>query len=178
MTEQPEALTNVPENLNYLSPLSFKFTMKRSPHVNYFLHRVNIPGINLATVDQPTPFVPIPQSGDHVEYNPLIATFRVDEDLHNYFEIHDWIKNLGKTEEFEQYKTLSDQPDYTGFGVKSEIVLNILNSKRNPNVTFTFHGCLPEGLSDIWFDAAQTDVQYAVATVQFKYVYYTWERVV
>jgi hypothetical protein len=178
MTEQPEALTSIPENLNYLSPLSFKFIMKRSPHMNYFLHRINVPGINLVTVEQPTPFVPIHHSGDHVEYNPLVATFRVDENLQNYFEIHNWIKNLGKTEEFEQYAALKANPDYTGLGLKSEITLTILDSKRNPNYTFTFHGSLPVGLSDLTFDAAANDIQYLVATAQFVYTYYTWEEVI
>jgi hypothetical protein len=177
MNEQPFALTSVPTNLNFLSPLGFKFIMKRCPTVNYFLHRINIPGITLEMVEEPTPFVNIPIEGDHGKFNNLIATFQVDEDLKNWLEIHSWIRNLAKMDDFAQHKSLSKNPEWTGLGLTSEIILTILNSAREPNFSFVFHGCLPMSLSDLVFDSKLSDVKYLISTVEFRYMNYDYEKV-
>jgi hypothetical protein len=172
----PTPLSNVPSNLNFLSPLGFKFIIKRAPHLVFFLHRCNIPGIKLPSIQVKTPFVDLTQSGDQGEYNDLIATFRVDEDMRNYLEMHAWMRNLGKMDNFDEYKSLSQYPEWTGQGLVSEIVLTVLDSSKNPNLSFIFHGCVPTNLSDLWFDVAMDDVQYLVATIAFDYDWFDYER--
>jgi hypothetical protein len=49
------ALVEQPTNLNYLSPLGFKFTLRRLPMVNYFCQSVDIPAISMTPINTPTP---------------------------------------------------------------------------------------------------------------------------
>ena len=85
------ALENTPTNPNFLSPLNFKFSIKRAPHINFFTQKISIPSLNLPSYNSPNPFVKIPEPGEHIDYGDLELTFRVDENLKNYLEIHNWI---------------------------------------------------------------------------------------
>jgi hypothetical protein len=40
------SIDNTPENKNFLSPLNFRFQIKKAPHVNFFVQSVNIPAIS------------------------------------------------------------------------------------------------------------------------------------
>jgi hypothetical protein len=151
--------------------------MKRSPHVNFFIQKINIPGIELPPVHEPTPFVHLPHAGDHVTYEPLVATFLVDEDFKNWIEIHQWMRQLGKVENFQEYADLKKNLEHTGLGLRSEIIVTILSSHRNGHIAFTFHNCTPIALSKLDFDKAQTTVNYLTATVEFTYDFFDFERV-
>ena len=99
------AIDNTPSNKNFLSPLNFKFQIKKAPHVNFFIQKVNIPSISIETNPSPNnPFVKTPIPGEHISYSDLSISFKVDEDLTNYMELHNWIKALGKPQNFEQFK--------------------------------------------------------------------------
>jgi hypothetical protein len=162
------ALENTPNNRNFLSPLNFKFSIKRAPNVNFFIQRVNIPSIRLPDIDIPTQFVPIPTTG-RLTYGTFSVSFKVDEDLHNYLEIHNWMRGLGFPESYDEYKTISEQPEYTGDGLRSDLSLIVLNSAKNPNYEFVFRDAFPIDLSDATFDSTLTSVDYITATVEFKY---------
>ena len=82
------AIDGTPTNKNFLSPLNFRFQIKRAPHINFFIQQVNIPGIGVPEVQTPNPMVQIPYPGEHLTYDTLSITFAVDEDLHNYMELH------------------------------------------------------------------------------------------
>ena len=82
------AVDNTPANKNFLSPLNFRFQIKKAPNVNFFVQKVNIPEIAVRAPDVMNPFVKIPYPGDHLEYGIFNISFKVDEDLQNYLEIH------------------------------------------------------------------------------------------
>jgi hypothetical protein len=164
------ALENTPTNPNFLSPLNFKFSIKRAPHINFFVQRINIPSISLPTYESPNPFVKIPEPGDHVDYGDLELSFRVDENLQNYLEIHNWIRALGKPKDFSEYKALAKNPNYTGDGIRSDLTLLVLSSAKNPNYEFVFTEAYPYGLSELNFDTTKSDVEYIEATATFKYI--------
>jgi len=84
-----------PVNKNFLSPLGFKFVIKKTPHINYFIQSVSLPDITLGDTYVPTPFTRIPIAGDHIEYGDLIFTFKVDESMKNYRELYNWITAIG-----------------------------------------------------------------------------------
>ena len=44
-------LDTQPTNKNFLSPLGFRFTIKKAPNLNFFVQSVNIPTLSLGTVD-------------------------------------------------------------------------------------------------------------------------------
>jgi hypothetical protein len=171
------AIDNTPENKNFLSPLNFRFSIKRAPHVNFFLQKVNIPEISLPEIEIPTQFVPIPTQYTHLQYGKFAITFKVDEDFQNYLELHNWIRALGFPTDYNEYKSIADIPEYTGEGIRSDISLIALNSAKNPNYEFTFIDAFPISLGDIVFDTTDTDVQYITTTAEFIYTYYNITKI-
>ena len=171
------ALENTPTNPNFLSPLNFKFSIKRAPHVNFFIQKINLPSISLPTIDSQTPFVKIPQPGEHLDYADLTLSFRVDENLQNYLEIHNWIRALGKPKDFSEYRALSQNPNYTGDGLRSDLSLMILSSAKNPNYEIVFTDAYPYDISELSFDTTKSDVEFIEATATFKYVLFEIKKV-
>ena len=58
----------VPDNLNYLSNISFRLTMQDAPNLTWFCQSVNVPGVSLEAIDVPTPYVTIPYAGGKVNF--------------------------------------------------------------------------------------------------------------
>jgi len=166
------AIDNTPSNKNFLSPLNFKFQIKKAPHVNFFIQKVNIPPLLLVAPEIPNPFVKAPIPGDHINYSDLSITFKVDEDLQNYLEIHEWIKALGKPHDFDQYRAIEEKKSWTGDGIYSDITVSILSSTKSPNYEVTYVDAHPVSLSGIEFNTTDGDVNYIEATAVFKYTLY------
>jgi len=156
---------------NFLSPINFKFQIKRAPNVNFFIQQVNIPGLSLQPIEVNNPLIRIPYAGDHVMYEELTIIFKIDENLQNYLEIFNWIKSEGKQTQAE-YNSLASMPIYSGQGLRSEISLNILTSKRNPNYEIVFHDAFPINLTSLNFNSSLEDINYLEASAQFRYTSY------
>jgi hypothetical protein len=171
------AIDGTPVNKNFLSPLNFKFQIKRAPHINFFVQQVNIPGITVPELKNPNPMVQIPYPGEHVTYDSLSLTFAVDEDFNNYMEVHNWLIGLGKPKSFQQYADLSSGNPLLGQGVRSDISLVVLNSLKNPNYEVIFRDAFPISLSGLEFDTTENDISYMKATVEFTYILYTIEKI-
>lgn len=163
------AIDNTPTNKNLLNPLNFLFQIKKAPHLNFFVQKVNIPSIQLPSIDIPTVFNYIPNPGNKLQYGELIVTFKVDEDFGNYLELHDWIRKMGFPESFEEYKSIKDLPQYTGEGIFSDISLIALNAVKKPNFEVVYKDAFPVYLSEVNFDTTYDDVQYVTATAQFRF---------
>ena len=166
------AIDNTPYNKNFLSPLNIVFQIKRSPHLNFFVQQVNLPSVSVNFPEQPNPFVHIPISGEHLEFGTLRVSFKVDEDMQNWFEVHNWIRKLGFPYEFEEYKKLTAAPKASGEGIVSDITLVILNQVKLPAFEITFRDAFPVSLSDLQFDVTEETVNYITASADFKYVLY------
>ena len=172
------AIDNTPQNLNYLSPLNFKFLIKKAPHVNFFIQKVNIPQIFLKPAVTTNPFVNLPNPGEHLEYATLNITFKVDEDMQNYLEIHNWIRALGKPHDFGEYKQIQDKPKWSGDGIYSDVTVSILSNIKTFNYDVTYIDAYPIMLSGINLNTTDSDVKYLEATVQFKYTYFDIARTI
>jgi len=129
-----------------------------------------LPSLNLPSYNSPNPFVKIPEPGEHIDYGDLELTFRVDENLKNYLEIHNWIRALGKPKDFSEYRALSQNKNYTGDGIRSDISLTILSSAKNANYEIVFTDAYPYELSKLTFDTTDQTVDYIEASATFKYV--------
>ena len=169
------ALDHQPTNNNFLSPFNFKFQIKKTPNLNFFVQTVNIPGISIPPVDQHNPLVAIPHSGDHIMYDEILMSFKVDEDLANYLEIHNWIRALGFPERYAEYRALSKLAQTSGLGIKSDISLLVLNSNQVPKFNVVFKDAFPIQLSSIIFDTTQEDLMYIDASATFRYRNYDIE---
>ena len=166
-------------NRNFLSPVGFKFSLKRSPGVAYFCNEANIPDMSLAIAEQPTYLRDIPLPGDKIEFGDLSLRFLVDEDLTNYMEIQNWIRGLGYPQSIAEYQDLEKKAYIPqGFGQKrqdiySDGTLQILSNNLIPKFQVIFNDLFPYSLSTVTFDATDTDIEYFTAEVSFKYTIYT-----
>ena len=172
------AIDNTPPNKNFLSPLNFSFHIKKAPNINFFIQRVNVPGINIPNIVTPNPLVRIPFSGEHITYEDLSITFKVDEDLQNYLEIHNWLKALGKPQNYEQYLDIEKKPIYTGEGIVSDISVTILASTKLANYEVVYADAFPVSLTGINFNTIDSDVNFLEASATFKYTYYDIQKIV
>jgi hypothetical protein len=171
------AIDQTPSNRNFLSPLNFKFQIKKAPHVNFFIQKVNVPEMLLSPPNFPTPFSNVPIPGEHIKYGELQISFKVDEDLQNYLEIHNWIKALGKPENYDQYKEIQDKKSWTGDGIYSDISVMILSSTHAANYEIVYIDAHPFSLSGLNFNTVDSDVKYIEASASFRYNYYDISKI-
>lgn len=156
-----------PDTKDFLSPINFHFSLTRAPGLVFFVQKASIPGISLNQIDVPTPFVPLPFPGGKLSYSGLVITYKVDEHMQSYLEIHNWMKGLGHPTSFGQYADLVD-----GEGVFSDATLVVLSNQRRPTFNVTFKNIFPVLLSGIDFDVTQQSLDYVTTTVQFTYESY------
>ena len=166
------------ENRNFLSPVGFKFSLKRAPGVAFFCNQANIPSMDLGIAEQPTYLRNIPTPGDKIQFGDLTLRFLVDEDLVNYMELQRWIRGLGFPESMDEFRKLEGEAVLPGnFGqagdnIYSDGTLQILSSNLVPSFQVVFNDLFPYTLSTVTFDATDTDIEYFTADVSFKYTIY------
>ena len=171
------ALTKTPANMNMLSGFHATLTVRRLPGVTFFLQNVNVPGISLPSPTYNTPILDIPLPGDRIVYDDIMINYKVDEDLTNYLEIHDWITAIGK-KSYEEYDTIADKAQFTGESVYSDLSLTVVNSNRNIKWEFQFHDAFPISMSSLIFDVTkESEDNYIEAAVTFKYTKFDVNRV-
>ena len=177
---QPRPGTPI-ENRNFLSPVGFKFGLKRSPGVAFFCNSANIPDITLGEATQATYLRDIPTPGDKISFGDLQLRFLVDEDLKNYMEIQNWIRGLGFPESLKEFHDLqkegeenigSNYGELAPHDIYSDGTLHILSSNLVPKFKVVFNDLFPYTLSTVTFDATDTDIEYFTADVTFKYTIY------
>ena len=165
-------------NRNFLSPVGFKFSLKRAPGVAFFCNQANIPSLDLGIAEQPTWLKNIDVPGDKIQFGDLTLRFLVDEDLVNYMELQRWIRGLGYPEDMDEFRKIEGEAVMPGnFGnsgdqIYSDGTLQILSSNLVPAFQVVFTDLFPYTLSTVTFDATDTDIEYFTADVSFKYTIY------
>ena len=168
-------------NRNFLSPVGFKFALKRSPAVAFFCNEANIPSLDLGVASQPTYLKDVPVPGDKIQFGDLSLRFLVDEDLKNYMEIQNWIRGLGFPDSLKEFHDLQKEGEEnigSNYGelapqdIYSDGTLQILSSNLVPKFKVVFNDLFPYTLSTVTFDATDTDIEYFTADVTFKYTIY------
>lgn len=152
-------------NRNYLTPIGFQLNLELFRGVDFLCQSVNLPDISMPITDVPTRFRNFPiVPGGGVTFGDLILNFIVDEELINYKSIHNWIlKNGGANEQ----STPDEGPEY------SAAQLLILTSNFNVNHIIDFENIFPYSLTQLNFDATDTQAEYFTAQVSFKFTNYT-----
>ena len=149
-------------NRNFLSPIGFKFNLQKAPTVDFFSQSANIPSINLGVAIQSTYLKDIPVPGDKLVFNDFSIRFLVDENLKNYLEISNWMRGLGYPESLDEAIPLNTEAFSDGG-------LVIFNSSMNAIARVNFKDMFPTDLTQLEFDAQNTDINYIVAEATFKY---------
>ena len=117
----------------------------------------------------------IPVPGDKLQFQDLTLRFLVDEDLENYLEIQHWLRGLGFPDSLKEiYEWQSSNPNAPSstLNYTSDGTLNVLSSSNTPNFKVKFLDMFPVSLSDLDFDATDSDIDYLTANVTFKYTIY------
>ena len=184
------AVHRQPTVFDYSQSNQFKVFLPIFPTTEWFVVRANIPSVNLGVADQYTPFLNIQQVGDHITYGDFNMTFIVDENLKNYMEMYNWIKNIGFPFEHAQFNVL-DRPDYgnrsggqkynaekdtyskvNDSDLYTDIVLQIMTSKNNLIANCEIYEAFPTSLGAIEYSAQETDMTYATCEVGFAYSWF------
>jgi len=160
-----------PDNKNFLSPIGFRFSVQKLPHVNYFCTAASVPSMVLGTIDQvETPFIKLPIPGDKISFDPLELNFRIDEDMRNFREIYDWIESIGYPDNFGQRAPFQrPNPKQAGNTVYSDGSLMVMTNQYKPNIEIKFIDMYPVSLSSVEFNLEQNDITYLNAQVSFAY---------
>ena len=168
------ASNKIPDNLNYLSNISFRLTMEDAPHMTWFCQAANVPGVSIDAIEVYNPNATVPLAGSKVNFEELSVRFIVDEHLKNWTEIYDRIIALGLAEGYEKYRKLKNSgPNLTARGgTISTIVLTLLTSAMNPQMEFHFYDAFPTNVSSIEFDSSSADLEYFIASATFRYTNY------
>ena len=179
-----------PTVFDYSQSNQFKVFLPIFPTTEWFVVRANVPSVQLGTADRYTPFVNIQLVGDHITYGDFSMTFIVDENLKNYMEMYNWVKNIGFPFEHAQFNVL-DRPDYgnRSGGTKynpekdtyskvhdedlySDILLHIMSGKNNLVATCEIYEAFPTTLGAIEYSQQETDMTYAQCEVGFAYSWF------
>ena len=166
-----------PSSRSFLVPNSFNFSIERAPTVGFFGSIINVPGMTLGVVNQPTYLKEIPRPGEILDFADLELTFMVDEGLENYLEVDKWMRGLGFPESLQQIYDLQDEGavDSTGLNIYSDATLVINNNQQQPAFRVLFRDVFPYYLSPLEFNSQMPEAEFLQARVGFKYSIYTIE---
>ena len=161
------AFAKLPDNISYLSPVGFRFSVKKLPHVNYFCQAANIPGVSTTAIPIEVPISRFYVEAAKPEFEELTVRFVVDEYMKNWEEIYDWIIGLSPSRSTEQRVEYLEKNEKFSTGI-----LTLLTGSMNPQMEFHFHDLFPLTISALEFDSTAVDVEYLVATASFRYQSY------
>jgi hypothetical protein len=151
-----------PTNKSLLSPIGFRFTIQKLPHVNYFCTAASIPDMALGRIDSvPNPFNKLPIPSTKLEFSDLSIKFKIDEDMKNYREIFDWMNALGFPDSYDQKSKWAD--------TYSDASLIIMTSQYQPNIEIKFIDLYPSNLASVEFDISGSDIEFLSGDVTFNY---------
>lgn len=173
--------SRTPPSTTNLQSSKFQIIFPRITSATYFCQAVNIPGISTTPVLNSTPFADLYKPGDKPQYGNFSMEFIIDEELWGFQIIFDWIKGYSFPSDFEEYKNLyrlsemniplnNSRPQY------SDAQLTILSSKNLPKFRLKFIDIFPIGLNAIPLNTMLDANKPVTTTAEFKYQYYTIER--
>jgi len=157
-----------PATNNYLASNFFNLEITRLPTVTYFCQSVGIPSLNLTPVDQPTPMGVYPKFiGGRYTFEDLTVNFIVDENMKNWLEVYQWMKEIGNMENTTDVIDGSQTSDFF-----SDILVVVTNSVYKPNLHIRFIDAFPIALSGFQFNSLATDTEPITASATFSYTLY------
>ena len=156
--------------MNLLQVSGFLVATPRLRSLQLMAQRVSVPGLSIGYIEQPTPFgLKPPLLGDRVDFEDLMISFKVDEEMKTYVEMTRWLReSVGE----RSYKQRADVVADKSRGVMSDITVTTLDSRGNPGVSFKFIDCFPVSVSSVTLDVTMSDVGFATVDVSFKHAGY------
>ena len=149
---------SVTANKNFLSPTGFKVTINSKAFANmeYFCTEATLPAVNLAGVSLPFRGNANSVPGDRIEYAPFDMKFIISENMENYLELFNWMK----------------QNQAQDVWTKSDVILSILSSKNNSTRQIRYVDAFPVAIGSLQLHTQNTDVEYLTLDASFNYTYF------
>jgi hypothetical protein len=165
----------VPFNKSFLSNNKFEFILKRIPNFTFFVQGVNLPSLSLQSSSINTPFSAISVPGNQITFGTLSLTYLVDEDMQSWYELYDWMIQLGNPTGYDKIGTLTGE-DGSITHRMSDATLFVKTNANNPNFQFNFIDLYPTELGDMTFSSTDNQ-EFITSTATFNYGYYTATRI-
>ena len=168
-------LTTIPVNRSFLSNNKFDFVLKRIPNFTFLVQSVNLPGLVLQSSSINTPFSAVSIPGNQITFGSLSLTFMVDEDMQAWYELYDWIVQLGNPKGYNKIGTLTGKPGSVT-SITSDATLFVKTNSNNPNFQFNFINLYPTELGEMSFTTTDNQ-EFITSTATFNYGYYEAVRI-
>ena len=165
-----------PKNPNFLSPVKFRFSIARLPHITYSIQSINLPSVTVeaGAGAQLSPFGILKVPGDKMQFSEVQVIFKVDEDLNNYMEVFNWLQGLAPNISFDSAKKMLNDPEK---GLYSDLTLTILDSSQNPNISIKYIDAFPVYLSELTFTSMDLENEFLTAQVNFAITRWEYNKV-
>lgn len=176
-TLNPDASVNVSttsstsqlNNLNYLHPNAFKFTIDRKnfPNIEFFAQSVQHPDASVEAADIPHLRVgSLPMPGDKIRFGELSASIILDENMNSYVEMYNWLTRMIQ----QEYKTPLNRSEGSP-PTTADITVSILSSHNNTTRTIKYIDCIPTNLGSIQFESTTTE-SFITYPISFRFSYF------
>ena len=165
----------IPDNKSFLSNNKFDFTLERIPNFTFLVQSASLPSMSLSASNFQTPLVNIQIPGTMLTFAPLTISFIVDENMESWYEIYNWMFQLGNPEELNKIGNLTGVPGALN-NIVSDANLIIKTNSNNPNWRVRFHDLFPTDIGEINFSTIDTQ-EFITSSATFAYTYYELERI-
>lgn len=164
----PNTSVNSISNTDFLNSNNSIVVVEKFKNIAFFTTDITIPGVSLNNPSQPNPFSNIKRVGDRLYYEPLVLQFKVNEDLSNWIEIHDWLKGAAFPESYQQYIDATS-PSGKEESLFSDISITIISNYKKPILSLNFRSCIPSSLGSISMSQSDSNIEPVICSVTFEF---------
>ena len=151
------------QNYNIAITTNFKLEVPGERTYNYFVQSFSLPGVVMDGIQTDHQNWQAFMPGNQIMYADLQVQIILDEDYLNWTNFHDWV--------------FSFKDEDVWYNLTKDIKLHILNANKNQEIIFTFVHAFPTNIGAIDLTSAAVGAEPIIFPVEFKYQYYTYERV-
>ena len=161
-------MAELTSNQNFLQPTGYKMQVDRDnyPNLEFFVQSVVHPSVSNPSVEVPYRRSTLHAAGDKLVYDEITFEIILDEDMHAYTEMHDWLKRLVEEQVQGQHRRGIKTP------TTADISLTLLSSHNNTTKRFVYRDCLPTTLGSVTMTSNTTDVAFITVPVSFTFSYF------
>tara|TARA_B100000214_G_C23514926_1_gene422376 strand:- start:5 stop:499 length:495 start_codon:yes stop_codon:yes gene_type:complete len=156
-------------NENYLEPTGFKLVLDRKfyPKTEYFVTSVTHPEVTLPGVAVPYKSITTYQPGERLQFGELLCNVILDENLVNYTEMYDILKETVQVNDINrQTRDVTQKP------LDMDLKLYTLSSKNNANKEITYYDARLTSIGEIALESTRADIQYFSVPLNFEFNYF------
>lgn len=166
-------LSENPTNINLLEDNKFIFTIPNLRFARYFCQSAQIPGVSTQEVLRETPFHQQFHAGDKMNFEPLVISALLDEDLRVWEETFNWLKAEAFPMKFREYRS--------SVLVRNDIyndgILEFNKNSNLSNVRIKFQNCHVTSLSPIVMTYVTSETNNIVCDITIRYDTFEVERI-